>query len=377
MKAMARDLVIFGEDWGGLPSSSQHLARELAKTRKILWINSIGLRRPQVTLHDIRRVWKKLLAPRAVSSVGKLSDENRNIRVMNVLTIPAPRRRVERRIATWLLALQIKPAMQAAGLVKPLLWTSLPTAVDACDRLDETGLVYYCGDDFSSLEGVDHEVVADREQELLARADLVIAASEKLAVSLRSRDTRLLPHGVDYNLFTTPSQKAVDFPDTDMPIAGFYGSISTWLDMELIEVVASRLPGWHFLFIGKSTVDTSRLSRFANITFLGERPHEQLPSYSQHWTVSMLPFVDNAQIRACNPLKLREYLAAGRPVVSTRFPAVEQYRDVVSVVDNADAMISALKHCAVAPPNPSQRNVVADHTWSARASELSDWLEAL
>jgi glycosyltransferase involved in cell wall biosynthesis len=296
---------------------------------------------------------------------------------MNVLTIPVPRKGLERRIATWLLASQIKPAIKAAGLVKPLLWTSLPTAVDACGRLDETGLVYYCGDDFSSLEGVDHKVVADRERELLARADLVVAASEKLAISLPSRDTRLLPHGVDYKLFTTPMQRAADFPETGHPVAGFYGSISTWLDLDLIEAVVSRLPDWHFLFIGKPAVDTGRLSCYANVTFLGERPHSQLPSYSQHWTVSLLPFVDNPQIRACNPLKLREYLAAGKPVVSTRFPAAEQYADVINIVDNADAMIRALQLSAMATPNPSQRDIVADHTWTARASELSGWLEAL
>ena len=374
---MARDLVIFGEDWGGLPSSSQHLARELAKTRKILWINSIGLRRPRVTWRDIKRAWNKLLAPRVVSSFGNTPNPNENIHVMNVLTIPVPREGLERRIATWLLTSQIKPAMKKAGLVKPLLWTSLPTAVDACGHLDEAGVVYYCGDDFSSLEGVDHKAVADRERELLARTNLVIAASEKLATCLPSRDTRMLPHGVDYDLFTTPVQRAMDFPATGCPVAGFYGSISTWLDMELIETVVRRLPGWHLLFIGKSTVDTSRLSHYPNVTFLGERAHDQLPSYSQHWCVSMLPFVDNPQIRACNPLKLREYLAAGRPVVSTRFPAVEQYEDLVTVVDDADAMISALQRSAMAEPNPMQRGIVADHTWSARASELSGWLESL
>lgn len=267
--------------------------------------------------------------------------------------------------------------IKKAKLESPVLWTSLPTAVDMCGHLGETALVYYCGDDFSALAGVDHETVNAREQELVARADLILAASEALAKRFPSTTTRLLPHGVDYDLFTKPAKRANDLPDDGRPIAGFYGSISEWLDIDLLISTIEQLPDWHFVFIGKAVIDTSRLTRFDNVSMLGERAHHELPSYSQHWTASLLPFADNPQIRACNPLKLREYLAAGRPVISTEFPALSEYSEHVHTVTDADSMTAALQLCASQPEGHARKQAVADQTWSVRADQVSDWMESL
>lgn len=284
---------------------------------------------------------------------------------------------MERWIACRLLKRQILPVIKKAKLESPVLWTSLPTAVDMCGHLGETALVYYCGDDFSALAGVDHETVNAREQELVARADLILAASEALAKRFPSTTTRLLPHGVDYDLFTKPAKRANDLPDDGRPIAGFYGSISEWLDIDLLISTIEQLPDWHFVFIGKAVIDTSRLTRFDNVSMLGERAHHELPSYSQHWTASLLPFADNPQIRACNPLKLREYLAAGRPVISTEFPALSEYSEHVHTVTDADSMTAALQLCASQPEGHARKQAVADQTWSVRADQVSDWMESL
>ncbi|MCP3870933.1 MAG: glycosyltransferase family 1 protein [Gammaproteobacteria bacterium] len=374
---MTRDLIVFGEDWGGLPSSTQHLVHHLSKSRKVVWVNSIGLRRPNLAWRDIKRAWAKVTASKGSECGGQHKPLNDDFHVVHPRTLPAPRSRVERRMARSLLAAQIRPVIRNTGLQSPILWTSLPTAVDISGHLDETALVYYCGDDFSALAGVDHATVARRESELVAKADLVLAASKKLAERFPSGRTRLLPHGVDYRLFSTPAPRAKDLPDDGHPIAGFYGSISEWLDLELLQACIARMPHWQFVFIGKPVVDTRALSRFPNVVLLGERPHEQLPSYIQHWTASLLPFKDNPQIQACNPLKLREYLAAGRPIVSTSFPAVTPYQQHIHIATDADGMVAALHESTTTTDTGSQRDVVSGETWTARATQVSEWLDAL
>ena len=380
---MSRDLIVFGEDWGSLPSSTQHLIKYLAKQRKVVWVNSIGLRRPDFSRHDIKRIFNKLFGTKARSLPIKKTSKlpGKNFHIVYPRTFPAPRSTIGRWLAAKLLVSQIKPVTRAAGLTRPILWISLPTAVDVAGQLDESALIYYCGDDFSALAGVDHTTVAKREHELIKKSDLILAASEQLAQRLPEETTRLLPHGVDFSLFSTPALRAEDLPNDGRPIAGFYGSISDWLDIDLLCKTIVRMPHWHFVFIGKQVVDTGALSKFNNVHLLGELSHQQLPSYSQHWTASLLPFKDNAQIRACNPLKLNEYLAAGSPIISTPFPALKPFQEVLQIVNNSDEMVNALevseKMKNLKSLSDASRKTVVKNSWSARAQQVSQWMETI
>ena len=251
---MTSDLVVFGEDWGGLPSSTQHLFAHLGLGRKVLWVNSIGLRKPRLTIADCKRAWKKLRLQRSPDR-SKLSYPSPNFTVVNPRTIPAPSNHLERGLATRLLQNQLLPAIQKAKLQDPILWLSLPTASDMVGKLGTRSTVYYCGDDFSALAGVDHVTVSARERELQDKADLIITASQQLARQFPDEKTRLLTHGVDFQLFSTPSTRARDLPADGKPIAGFYGSISEWLDLELLVATIKRMPHWNFVLIGNAVVD--------------------------------------------------------------------------------------------------------------------------
>jgi glycosyltransferase involved in cell wall biosynthesis len=421
---MNRDLIVFAEDWGSLPSSSQHLVKYLAQTRNVLWINSIGLRQPAFSEHDIKRVWQKLTRHQQADikvdainhrplKVNHLLNESIDekapkngfqFHIVNPKTIPAPRSSFSRYLAVQLLLRQIKPLLKKYNFNKPVLWLSLPTAVDMVGKLDESAVVYYCCDDFSGLAGVDHNTVVKRENELIKKADLIITSSQQLFVSLASNNNdqnnkhpnnkyqnrnaknetfKLLTHGVDYQLFSTAQPRAKDLPNDGNPIAGFYGSISQWLDIELLTETIKQLPHWHFVFIGHVAVDISQLTQFDNVLFLGRRPHSVLPSYSQHWTVSLLPFLDNTQIRACNPLKLSEYLAAGRPIICTYFPAVKTLLEtgLLQVANNSEAMVEALR-CTESLINVEQlssslQSRVAQDSWQRRAEQASNWIATL
>ena len=380
MPDVSSDLIVFGEDWGGLPSSTQHLMAHIARERKILWVNSIGLRKPRLNATDARRALTKLLSRPAERRTGT-ADTAPNFTVINPKTLPAPSNGLERLLARKLLCRQLLPAIKAARLQRPILWISLPTAADLVGELGEIATVYYCGDDFSALAGVDHVTVAAREKELNQKANLVLAASEVLATRFPKAKTRLLTHGVDYELFSTPHDRAPDLPQNGKPIAGFYGSLSEWLDIELLVATIQRMPHWNFVFIGSPSVDVSSLASLENVSLLGPRPHAELPGYSQHWDASLLPFRDNAQIRACNPLKLSEYLAAGKPIVSTPFPALKPYLSLISTARSVDEMVAAIDRCHPSPTAGKtiqlQRTAVAQHSWQARAEQVNRWLEAL
>jgi len=370
---MGRDLIVFGEDWGAHPSSSQHLVSHLARDRGVVWVNSIGLRKPRLSAADLGRAAGKLgaalrggrTAAARVPAPGP---------VVQPLALPMAEGAFGRAVNRALIGRSVRRA--ARGLTRPVVWAALPSAVQALGALGEAAVVYYCGDDFGALAGVDHAAARRMEAELADRADLILAASETLAARFPAHKTRLLPHGVDHALFATPAPRPADLPQ-DGPVAGFYGSLAPWIDLDLIAATARLLPDWRFLLIGPAQADLAALDGVENIQRLGARPHAALAGYAQHWQAGLIPFRDTPQIRACNPLKLREYLAAGQPVVSTDFPALAGYRDLVRVAATPEDFAAALRASLADQGAPARRAAVAGESWAARAAAAAGWIDAL
>ncbi|KGY10654.1 glycosyltransferase [Vibrio sinaloensis] len=370
-----RDLIVFGEDFGGLPSSTQHLITRLAHDRRILWVNSIGLRQPRLSKNDIGRAWNKLLG-KAKQGYQTSSQQHPNIHVANIKTIPAPSSAFARAIAKQLMVSQLKPIIKMLQLKEPILWTSLPTAADVCGHLNESAVVYYCGDDFTSLAGVDHDVVREHEVDLVSHANLVLAASDKLCLKFPRAKTHFLPHGVDVSLFTQPHPRALDLPSSGKPIAGFYGSLSNWLDYKMLDQLCKQRTDWEFVFIGPLELSHNPLPRLPNVHYLGAKAHHELPQYSQHWSVGLLPFLLNDQIRACSPLKLKEYLAAGSAVISSPFPAAYPYQNQLQFAQTVNEFSAALDRVQQQPSKQTHMHFI-DESWDSRSIELSRLLEAI
>lgn len=356
-------IVVFGEDWDRHPSSTQHLMRGLREQRKMLWVNSIGLRKPKWSWTDAKRIVEKLKNTFVGSKTTQSDDSYPNFKITNPLIYPCSQTGLFRQLNRWFLKLQIKLQMKKLGIEKPLLWLSLPSGVDMVDNLDEFFTVYYCGDDFSALAGVDHDHVQSLEHELAQKADLILVASVALAQKFPAGKTAVLPHGVDAELFSTKQQRPRDLPE-GKPIAGFYGSLSEWIDEELLIVIAEQLPHWNLVLIGNEHRDLSSLKQRSNVFFLGEKSHNELPGYVQHWQCSLLPFIDNQQIRACNPLKLREYLAAGTPVVSMDFPAVRDYHQLVTLCKDRQQFVEAIEFTAADVQKHSAYQLLRIESWS-------------
>ena len=378
-------MVVFGEDWGRHPSSTQHLVARLCANRPVVWVNSLGMRRPRLDLRDLRRVTDKLSR---MAGKGRMTSERedktsetcRPILIVEPKSISWPGSLMA---DTWNRAVvgrQVRKALSAfPAMTRPIAWLSLPTALPVLHALDPAFTVYYAGDDFSALEGVDHGPVVDMERKLAERADIIIAASVAIAERFSSGKTVVVPHGADVSRFSTPCPEAADLrpdPSDHRPIAGFYGSLSGWLDQDLIVATARALPHWRFVFIGTASCDVSRLRAEPNVVLLGPRPHSALPGYAQHWNASIIPFLDNAQIRACNPLKLREYLAAGSAVVSTDFPAATPYRAHLRLANDAATFAAALDGSLAEGEDirSARRASVQGESWEARAHMIESLL---
>jgi len=395
-----RPLIVFGEDWGAHPSSTQHIVKILGQTRPVIWLNSIGLRKPKLTRHDLARVYNKIKSfilskPKGTKAQESINDiNNSQFIIINPLVIPCANSWLSLKLSKAILKWQLKSACKRLELSDPIIWTSLPTTVDYLELFEKAPCVYYCGDDFSSLAGVDHQFVSEKETELISKSSYIFTASEKLLHKFPADKAVNIPHGVNFSLFSEKVRHIpLDLPQ-GKPIAGFYGSISSWLDQDLLVQTIKALPHWRFVFIGKADCNIDKLQQFSNVYFLGTRPHNDLPKYIQNWNVAILPFVNNKQIQMCNPLKLREYLASGTPIVTTDFNALNGYRKYLQVANKANPFYQAilLANAEVTPlvnfdrldnisdllaitqVKQTRKSCVVNESWESRAKEVQRYL---
>jgi glycosyltransferase involved in cell wall biosynthesis len=222
------------------------------------------------------------------------------------------------------------------------------------------------------------------EEELCRRADVVFATSHALVERKRvwNPETYLASHGVDHAHFARALDDDVSVP-ADIaalpePRVGFFGLVEDWIDIDLMGRVAERHPEWSIIMIGKVKVDRSRLDRFRNIHWLGRKPYAELPAYCKGWQVATMPFAMNELTRHVNPIKLREYLSAGLPVVSTDIPECRYYPDDCRVARDADEFVRLCER-AVAEDTPAARRRRSDamraETWEKKVEALGEHVQ--
>lgn len=374
-----RDILCFSHDWTGDPLSKTHLMRLLARDNRVLWVNSIGYRAPTASARDVRRAFKKLAA-----ASQPVREVEKNIFVLNPLAIPAYGIRAIRSFNRSFLSLQVKRAMRGLKFTRPLNWVFNPAASVIAGNLGEERLIYYCVDEYAAFAGVPAQALLDMERKLLDKADLVIVSAERLLQS-KSRfnpHTYLVRHGVDFDHFRTALDPSTQVPDEiaklPRPILGYFGLIAKeWVDVPLLEKVAGSFPTASIVMLGKTTMDVSALTRFKNVHLLGRKPYQSLPAYCKGFDVALIPFPINEATLNSNPLKAREYLAAGLPVVSTAIPEVEVLGRCLTA-DNSDAFVEQIRHALGEPgPNLGRSEATRQESWESRLALVCQHLASV
>lgn len=379
------DFVIIANDWAaGIdnPTSKHRIALELAnRGNRVLWLEGAGMRTPTLgSGSDRKRILNKLKLltrkPRLAVESNKLTG---SVWVLTPLLLPFPHLEWVRSLNGMLYRTTGSFWARRLGLRKPLLINYVPVLAEAM-RQWRGPKIYHCVDRWDAFGTYDAALMTDMDARCCRYADQVIASSQELVDRCLRHNPRvtLIMHGVDHGHFAQAlnvAQRPTDLPAG--PVIGFFGLLSEWLDFELIAKMAKCFPTASVVLIGKADTDISKLQGIPNLHLLGPRPFRDLPKYLAHFEVGIIPFEINDLTRAVNPIKLREMLAGGCPVVSTALPEVERYGGVSPAVDVAhthDEFLGYIRKRLATPASAAQRRETSQsmqsETWTAKVDEI-------
>lgn len=375
-----RDFIVFSDDWGRHPFSGQHIMKHFLKDNRILWVNTIGMRNPRLSIYDVKRVIGKFRSwSRPDASAGDLPA---NLTVVAPVMLPynsVPairnwnRNSVVKKTREW---------SERLGFSDPIFLATVPNAADYAGSLNESVIVYYCVDEFSEWPGVLKKMTRKFEKALLKKADLIACTSDELTRSKVSSQapTYLLSHGVDVEHFSKAGRVDTEVPDlkdVPKPIIGYFGLFDERSDQDLLTHLLESRPEWSLVVVGNSVVDMGKLKKFENFYHIGPVPYDVLPQYAAYFDVCIIPYVLNELTANINPLKLKEYLATGKPVVSTALPEAIKFNQWMQIasghVEFRDAVSLALEVKSVGGA-PAAEALVGE-TWIDKAACLSGWIE--
>lgn len=382
---MPAGIIAFAKDWNEDPTSNHHVLRELAKTRRVLWLNSLATRTPSLSSsRDLGKIRRKL----GEFARGPVRVEN-DLWVFTPLVLPLPHLAAARAINRLALRATIAGLRLRLGLSRFHLWTFLPNVADYVGVLGEELSVYYCVDEWSMFSYLDRERTVELERRLLTRVDAVFAINHALAEAKRAVNpaTFVSPHGVDVALFgralAETTQIPADLAALPGPRIGFYGTLQDWVDLELLEELARLRPSWSFVLLGQELVDVERVRRLPNVHLLGRKAHGELPAYCKGFDVGIIPYRRQARMEFVNPIKLREYLAAGLPVVSTSVPEVVRYGDRCAIADTPAEFAARIEEALAADAGDraarraARAAAMADESWQARVAKVAHTVDEI
>ena len=371
-------ILYFGNDWSAdNRTSSHHIARWLARRNRVYYIECPGLRAPKRSGRDAKKIWSKLW--RFLRGVRTTPE---GVRIRTLLQVPLHRFAIMRSFNRLFITATLRWLIWREGIRQPITWFMVPHLSNVVGRLGERLSVYYCIDDYATLPDVDHDAIRAMDDELTRKADLVFVSAESLLERKRplNEETHFSPHGVDCDLFARAQDDLTVVPADAAglvrPVVGFFGLIERWIDLELIDYLAEQRPDWTFLLIGRVAVPSEQVPSRANIHWVGKRPYESLPAYGKQFDVAIIPFQLTTVILHANPLKLREYLAMGKPVVTVSTPEIDRYSDVVEIAHSREEFLAKLDAVLSRPSLPDEihRRIdrVAGESWDARLSNVME-----
>ena len=359
--------------------------RRFAKAgNRVLFVNSISMGLPSLANKDLLpRIVRKL---RSYARLARATPEG--VTVVSPAVIPFFGTRLMRAANRNLLAIQIGRLARRGGLTRPILWIAIPTAADMIGQLNERLVIYQVSDKYDA-NLMDHatnlQTIRKLHERAIDNADLVLYSGQKLlAEADRGRERSfLLEQAVDFDHWSQVGRGELEIAEAvariPRPRLGYFGAIEPWLvDQELIRRAAKERPEWQWIFIGNKSRGVE-IEALPNTHFLPPVPYQELPCYAAGFDVCVLPW-DTAHSFTSygSAIKVREYLATGKPVVISPLPEYEAMSDVLRIARTHDdwfRLIEEALHESDPPAAPRRQAAVSGGTWDARAEWVSSLIE--
>ena len=399
-----RDIVLISSiEWDFNWQGHQEIATRLASLgARVLYVENTGVRSPG--LHDAGRMARRLSHWAGSLLDGGARQVSPNLYVCSPLVMPPfgskARHYLNRRVLLPLVArvvrnLDFKP---------DVVWTFLPTDTAASLvrmlRTPRGVVVYYCIADFAELSPHPQDIL-NSERAIVEMSDVVFAQGPRLAerCSHGGKKVEVFPFGVNMDRFTNGRAQSstgagqataggrglnLDFmPGLPRPVIGYVGGIHRFLDVDLLTAMARARPHWSWVLVGPVQTPLRELRRLPNVYLTGPKAHEDLPVYIHGFDVGIVPYLSNSYTATVVPTKINEYLAMGKPVVSTNLPEVNTFNDkhrvIVTSENNPAEFVTSIERALLTTGEVSavahRQNVAALNDWETRFERMTSLIE--
>lgn len=375
-----------GVDWWyhNRAHSEIQIMCQLSNHIPVVFVNSLGMRtpRPGVSTQPWGRILRKLRS--MTKGLRKVAPM---MWVFSPLMLPPTSKLWLRKINACLIAVQIRLVLKIVGIRRWFTWVTVPTAYDVLEALPRSVTIFNRSDAFSKFHEVNEQFIKSCEEKLLKNSDMTLYVNRKLmAEDIGPEDHKYyLGHGVDYGRFASASGngKSVhpDLASLKHPIVGYFGAIDDYAtDLKLFKLAAQSLPEMSFVLIGLSTVDISDIISLPNVHYFGFRAYAEIPKFGAGFDVGIMPWFQNEWIEYCNPIKLKEYLALGIPIVTMPIPQTDEYPGLLSVATTPQGFVEAIRTSLATNDERSKllrQKAVEKDSWSCKATEVLKLVEKI
>ena len=385
-----QSIIYFGpEKWDGMWRNRHHLMSRFARCNKVLYVEpALGFNKLRRRLLDPKRP-PEHAAP-GPSLVTQVSD---NLFVYHSPDwIPIFGRFPLSKISTVFWNALLRRTLARLGMKAPIIWLSRPNMGGYIGAFNEKMRIYHVVDEYlayGNLSEAQKAVVAEMENRVIDAVDMVVVVSKALydAKHREGQSTHIVQNGVDVqaysNALEADAPRPEDLAAIQGPLLGYSGLISARLDLALLHRIATAHPEYNIVLMGQindrgCAEAMTRLQNMPNVHFLGPKPITDVPRYVKAFDVCLVPYALNDETRNLDALKIYDYLAAGKPVVTTNIPAVNRFRDVAYLADTDGEYLACIRR-ALSENDISlfdkRRSVAGDNTWEHRVDQLSGILE--
>jgi glycosyltransferase involved in cell wall biosynthesis len=376
-----KNIIFFGSDKWEYPGLQQTIMKLLSQNNRILFVNPLGTRKISIKFSEFGIYFNRAI--RIFQRYPKQSGEvPQNIFFCNPWMIPFVYNGTIMKLNKSIMHVQFSRLLSKLEFDQYILWVGTPTAASFLDIFDPTLIIYNPVDRYSEFSFVDSAKIANYERYIASRADAIICTADAIRKDLEPYNSHCftVTHGVDVNHFHSAFQNngvPEDMKNIPGPIIGFIGGLADWVNFDLLLDVANGYPDASLVLIGKTSPEVRGLEKLesqSNVHFLGYKNYNVLPDYLKQCAVCLIPYVINERLVAVDPIKLREYLALGKPVVSVDLPEVRKLQEVVYIGDNNKDFVDKIGK-AMTEDNPSlteeRIRVALRSDWGAKIEEIS------